>query len=131
MMPAGCPAEPLPRPRTVAAVRNTQSQWQPMAEGNAASRAIKWIITRSKSVPAIVLRTIFANLLSTGDLASDLYTIVSLFALGHDGAASALLTMVCLSFAFQVRAWMRCVRRVPLIMANPRPGLSRCSWPSS
>ena len=75
-----------------------------MAEGNAVSRAIKWIITHYKSLPSIVLRAIVANLLSTVDLASDLYTIESLFALGHDGSASALLTMVCLSFAVQVMA---------------------------
>ena len=98
-----------------------------MPSGNLAA----WVFSLSKSLPAIAMRAMVANLLSTGDLASDIYTIESLFALGHDGPASALLTMVCLSFAFQVRAWMRCVRRVPLIMANPRPGLSRCSWPSS
>jgi hypothetical protein len=74
-----------------------------MDEGNAVSRAIKWLIARYKSLPAIVLRAIVANLLSTADLASDLYTIESLFALGHDGPASALLSMLCLSFAVQVR----------------------------
>ncbi len=79
-----------------------------MAESNAVSRAIKWLFVRYKSVPAIVLRALVANLLSTGDLASDLYTIVSLFALGHDGTAYALLTMVFLSFAAQVRARMHC-----------------------
>jgi hypothetical protein len=79
-----------------------------MAEGNAVSRAIKRLVSRYKSLPAVVLRAIVANLLSTGDLASDLYTIVSLFVLGHDGPAYALLTMVGLSFAGQVRARMRC-----------------------
>jgi hypothetical protein len=79
-----------------------------MAEGNAVSRAFKWLIARYKLLPAIVLRAIVANLFSTGDLASDIYTIESLFALGLDGPASALLTMVCLSFAAQVRARMRC-----------------------
>jgi hypothetical protein len=73
-----------------------------MAEGNAVSRAIKWLIARYKSLPAIVIRALVANLLSSGDLASDLYTVVSLFALGHNGPASALLTMVCLSLALQV-----------------------------
>ena len=77
-----------------------------MTEGNAVSPAIKRIIARSKSVPAIVLRAIVANLLSTFDLASDLYTVQSLFELGHDGPASALLTMVCLSLVVQVRARM-------------------------
>ncbi len=79
-----------------------------MAEGNAVSRAIKWLMSRYKSLPSIVLRALVATLLSTVDLASDLYTIVSLFALGHDGPASALLTMVCLSFGAQVRARMHC-----------------------
>ncbi len=77
-----------------------------MTEGNAVSRAINWIITHYKSLPSIVLRAILANLLSTVDLASDLYTIESLFALGHDSPASALLTMVCLSLVVQVRARM-------------------------
>ena len=77
-----------------------------MAEGSAVSRAIKLLIARYKSLPAIALRTIVANLLSLFDLASDLYTIESLFALGHDSPASALLTMVCLSLVVQVRARM-------------------------
>ncbi len=75
-----------------------------MAEGNAVSRAITWIIARYKSVRTIALRAIVTNLLSLFDLASDLYTIESLFALGHNGPACALLTMVCVSFAVQVRA---------------------------
>ncbi len=79
-----------------------------MAEGNDVSRVIQWLIASYKSLPAIVVRALVANLLSTVDLASDLYTIVSLLALGHDGPASALLTMVCLSFATQVRARMHC-----------------------
>ena len=77
-----------------------------MVEGNAVSAAIQWIIARSKSLPAIAIRALVANLFSTGDLASDLYTIVRLFALGHHGPASALLTMVCLSLVVQVRARM-------------------------
>jgi hypothetical protein len=63
-----------------------------------------WTLARYRSVPSIVLRAVLAELLSFFDLASDLYTIDSLFTLGHDGPASALLTMVYLSFAFQVRA---------------------------
>ena len=89
-----------------------------MAEGSAVSRAIKLLIARYKSLPAIALRTIVANLLSLFDLASDLYTIESLFALGHNTTASALLTMVCLSFAAQVRAWMRC-RSAYLDLSSP------------
>jgi hypothetical protein len=73
-----------------------------MTEGNAVSRAIKWVAARYKSLPSIVLRALVADLLSSFDLASDIYTIESLFALGHLGTAYALLTMVCLSFAGQV-----------------------------
>jgi hypothetical protein len=93
-----------------------------MAEGNAVSRATKWLIARYKSLPAIAMHALVANMFSTGDLASDLYTIENLFALGHNGPAYALLTMVCLSFVGQVMAWMRCVRRVPLIETYPRGG---------
>ncbi len=71
-----------------------------MAEGNAVSAAIKWIILRYKSVPAIAVRSTLATLLGMLDLASDIYTIDSLFELGHLGAA---LTMVILSFTVQVR----------------------------
>jgi hypothetical protein len=111
-----------------------------MAEGNAVSRSIKWIIARYKSLPAIVLRAIVANLLSTGDLVSDLYTIESLVALGHDGPAYALLTMVCLSLASQVRARLRCRvacatyrdLHAPLALCDLILGLFRRSfWPSS
>ncbi len=109
-----------------------------MAGGNAVSRAIKWLIAHYKLLPAIVLRAIVANLLSTGDLASDLYTIESLFALGHDGPAYALLTMVGLSFATQVTAdaLPHCpfhLSRPTLAMAAHGPqgvlGLRRCFWP--
>jgi hypothetical protein len=79
-----------------------------------AGNVFTWSISRYKSVPAIVVRAIVANLLSTGDLASDLYTIVTLFELGHDGPATTLLAMVCLNFAAQVKAQMRCVRPIPL-----------------
>jgi hypothetical protein len=110
-----------------------------MAESNAVSRAIKLIIARYKSLPAIVLRAIVANLLSTGDLASDLYTIESLFALGHDGPAYALLTMVCLSFAVQVRAnaLPRCTCHLPrttsaVALCCPTGGLRSAGfWPCS
>jgi hypothetical protein len=84
-----------------------------------------WIIARYKSVPSIVLRAILADVLGLFDLGSDLYTIQSLFALGHDGPASALLTMVCLNFALQVRAG--CVSALPARLgeANRRRG----AWP--
>ena len=84
-----------------------------------------WVISRYKSVPAIVLRAIVANLLSTGDLASDLYTIQSLFALGHVGPASALLTMVCLSFAVQVGPGCAAALLVSLIQ-DPHAPLALC-----
>jgi hypothetical protein len=106
-----------------------------MAEGNAVSRAIKWLISRYKSLPAIVVRAILANLLSTGDLASDIYTIESLFALGHDGPAYALLAMVCLSFAGQVRPGLRhlysSTHAVALCKPHARVGLRRSSWQST
>jgi hypothetical protein len=92
-----------------------------MPSGNLAA----WVFLRSKSLPAIVVRSIVANLLSTFDLASDLYTIVSLFALGHDGPASALLTMVCLSFAVQVRPGCAAARPVPTFR-DLRAPLARC-----
>ncbi len=69
-----------------------------------------WIIARYKSVPSIVVRAVLADVLSLFDLASDLYTIDSLFALGHGGPASALLTMVCLTFVVQVSTMARCLR---------------------
>jgi hypothetical protein len=68
------------------------------------SHSIEWITARYQSVPSIMLRVVLADVLHTLDLASDLYTIDILFALGRDGPASALLTMVCLTFAGQVQA---------------------------
>jgi hypothetical protein len=69
-----------------------------------------WIIARYRAVSSVVLRAIVADLFNVFDLASDLYTIESLFTLGHAGPASALLSMVCLTFAFQVTHYapMRC-----------------------
>ena len=99
-----------------------------MAEGNAVSRAIKWLTARYKLLPSIVVRAIVANLLSTGDLASDLYTIESLFVLGHDGPASALLTMVCLSFTVQVTARMRFREGLPLTETYMCRGSAFASW---
>jgi hypothetical protein len=99
-----------------------------MAQGNAVSRAIKWIMARCKSLPAVVLRAIVANLLSTGDLASDLYTIESLFALGHDGPASALLTMVCLSFVGHVSARMRFCEACDAYRDHTCHGSAWASW---
>jgi hypothetical protein len=65
-----------------------------------------WVIARYKSVPAIVARTLTAVLLGWFDQASDMYTMASLFELGHLGAAYALLSMVCMNLAVQV-GWMR------------------------
>ena len=59
-----------------------------MAEGKFLKRAFKRIVTGYKSLPGIVVRTIVATLLGTGDLVSDLYTTVSLFSLSHPCAAS-------------------------------------------
>ena len=75
-----------------------------MAEGNVVMRTFKRIVTGYKSLPGIVVRTIVATLLGTGDLVSDLYTTVNLFSLSHLGPAYAIVAMICASFAVQVRA---------------------------
>ena len=75
-----------------------------MAEGNVVMRTFKRIVTGYKSLPGIVVRTIVATLLGTGDLVSDLYTTVSLFSLSHLGPAYAMVAMICASMAVQVRA---------------------------
>ena len=75
-----------------------------MAEGNVAKRTFKRIVVGYTSVPGIVVRAIVATLLGTGDLVSDVYTIVSLFSLRHLGPAYAMVAMICASMAVQVRA---------------------------
>jgi hypothetical protein len=74
-----------------------------MAEGNVVKRAFKRIVAGYKSVPGIVVHAIVATLLGTGDLVSDLYTTVSLFSLTHLGPAIAMVAMICVSMAVQVR----------------------------
>ncbi len=74
------------------------------AEGNVVTRAFKRIVAGYKSLPGIVVRTIIATLLGTGDLVSDFYTTVNLFSLGHLGPAYAMAAMICASMAVQVRA---------------------------
>ncbi len=75
-----------------------------MAEGNVVTRAFKRIVMGYKSMPGIVVRAIVATLLGTGDLVSDLYTTVNLFSLSHLGPAYAMVAMICLTMAVQVRA---------------------------
>ena len=75
-----------------------------MAEGNVVTRAFKRIVAGFKSLPGIVVRAIVATLLGTGDLVSDLYTTVNLYSLSHLGPAFAMVAMICLSMATQVRA---------------------------
>jgi hypothetical protein len=65
-------------------------------------RVFQRLIKGFKSMPAIAVRTMVGTLLSTGDMASDVVTIVTLFGLGHLDSAYALLTMVCLNIAAQV-----------------------------
>ena len=96
------------------------------AEGGVVTRAFKRIVAGFKSVPVLVVRTIIATLLGTGDLASDVYSTVGLFELGHVGPANAMVAMVCTSMTAQVRA-----------PSADRPGadcvgcgLDRCYWPS-
>ena len=71
------------------------------AEGNVVTRAFKRIVA---GYTGIVVRTIIATLLGTGDLVSDFYTTVNLFSLGHLGPAYAMAAMICASMAVQVRA---------------------------
>jgi hypothetical protein len=52
------------------------------AEGGVVTRAFKRIVAGFKSVPVLVVRTIIATLLGTGDLASDVYSTVGLFRAG-------------------------------------------------
>ena len=68
------------------------------------TRALERIVAGYKSLPGIVVRAIVATLLGTGDLVSDLYTTVNLFSLSHLGPAYAMVAMICLSMAGQVRA---------------------------
>ena len=84
------------------------------AEGNVVNRTFKSIVTGYKSLPGIVMRAIVATLLGTGDLVSDLYTTVTLFSLSHLGPAYAMVAMICLSMAVQVRA------------SSPVRGISAC-----
>ena len=105
-----------------------------MAEGNVVTRALKRIVTGYKSLPGIVVRAIVATLLGTGDLVSDLYTTVNLFSLSHLGPAYAMVAMICLSMAAQVRAVCTASRRVSLCAATnhlwPPSWLRRRWWPS-
>jgi hypothetical protein len=77
------------------------------------------VVARYKSLPSIVVRATVATLLGTGDLASDIYTIAGVFALGHLGTAYALLTMLCLSFAVQVSLMRPCVAALPAPLSGP------------
>ena len=106
------------------------------AEGNVVTRTFKRIVTGYKSLPGIVVRAIVATLLGTGDLVSDLYTTVTLFSLGHLGPAYAMVAMICLSMAVQVRTGQCAAsRRVSLSLVStrlwPHLWLHRRWWPSS
>ncbi len=73
-----------------------------MAEGTSTERAFKCIVEHYKAPSAVVTRAAVATLLCMADLISDIFTIVSLFALDHHGPAYALLLMVCTSLLVQV-----------------------------
>ena len=95
------------------------------AEGGVVKHAFTHLIGGYKSVPGLVVRAIIATLLGTGDLASDVYSTVGLFELGHVGPANAMVAMVCASMTAQVWA-----------PSSYRPGadcvgcgLDRCYWP--
>jgi hypothetical protein len=94
-----------------------------MAEGNVVTRALKRIVAGYKSVPGIVVRAIVATLLGTGDLVSDLYTTVNLFSLSHLDPAYAMVAMICLSVAVQVRASspMRCIPACVAVRGHQPP----------
>jgi hypothetical protein len=99
-------------------------------------RTFKRILAGYKSVPGIVVRAIVATLLGTGDLVSDLYTTVNLFSLSHLGPAYAMVAMICLSMAAQVRAC--CARHLGECRRAMLAGtcglifsLRRRYWPSS
>jgi hypothetical protein len=84
-----------------------------MAEGNVVgATSLTHIVTGYKSLPGIVVRAIVSTLLGTGDLVSDLYTTVNLYSLSHLGPAYAMVAMICLSMAVQVRA-SSLVRGIP------------------
>jgi hypothetical protein len=108
-----------------------------MAEGHDVKRAFKRIVVGYKSVPGIVVRAIVSTLLGTGDLVSDLYTTVNLFSLSHLGPAYAMVAMICLSMAVQVRASSPvCGSRRGSLRAvsrrlRPHLWLRRRCWPSS
>ena len=107
-----------------------------MAEGNVVTRALKRIVVGFKSLPGIVVRAIVATLLGTGDLVSDVYTTVNLFSLSHLGPAYAMVAMICLSIAVQVRTGQCAAsRRGSLSLVSrrlwPHLWLHRRWWPSS
>ncbi len=107
------------------------------AEGNVVTCTFKRIVAGFKSLPGIVVRAIVATLLGTGDLVSDLYTIVNLFSLSHLGPAYAMVAMICASMAVQVRAVFalypglrRCARLAGACLW-PHLWVCRRHWPSS
>ena len=108
-----------------------------MAEGNVVrATSLTHIVTGYKSLPGIVVRAIVATLLGTGDLVSDLYTTVNLFSLSHLGPAYAMVAMICVSMAVQVRTGQCAAsRRVSLCVVSrrlwPNLRLRRRCWPSS
>jgi hypothetical protein len=76
-----------------------------------ATLAANWVVSRYKAPLGIIVRASVATLLSTADLASDVYTIATLFGLRRLVPAYALLGMICSSIAVQVRprAWTRVI----------------------
>jgi hypothetical protein len=73
-------------------------------EGNVLKRTAMRIVAAYKSLNGMVVRASIATLLGTGDQASDLYTTVQLFWLGHYLAAYSMVAMISLSMAMLVRA---------------------------
>jgi hypothetical protein len=87
---------------------------------------VTWVVARFKSVPGVVARTVATVLFCWLDMASDVYTINTLFGLGHNGAASVL------NVALQVVFLRRCAASLPAPLgeASKRIGLIGC-WGSN
>ena len=84
--------------------------------------AFKWIVEHWKAPSGVVVRATVATMLSAADLASDVYTIVTLHGLGRLVPAYALLAMMGTSFSMQVR---------PFPAPKADPSCSRWAWPTS
>jgi hypothetical protein len=65
--------------------------------------AFNWSVAHYKAPSGVVVRAMVSTMLSAADLASDVYTIVTLHGLGRLVPAYALLAMMGTSISMQVR----------------------------